>query len=151
MATVSRATRRRSFLRFTTGCSPETSYATLDFGDYLSLVLLDTGHISKIDGEQTAWLDKTLVERADRPHLFVANHVPAYPSFRDFEENILEPWTGALNRKHWVPLFERHNVDVVLEHHDHTFKRTHPLKDGVADAGGVLYLGDGSWGMVRQS
>jgi hypothetical protein len=37
----------------------------------------------------------------------------------------------------------------VLEHHDHTFKRTHPLKDGLADPNGILYLGDGSWGMLR--
>ena len=28
------------------GLFPETGYATLDFGDYLSLVLLDTGHTS---------------------------------------------------------------------------------------------------------
>jgi len=38
---------------------------------------------------------------------------------------------------------------VVLEHHDHTFKRTHPLINGHKDKNGVLYLGDGSWGKVR--
>ena len=32
------------------GLYNETSYNTLDFGDYLSLVLLDTGHISPIGG-----------------------------------------------------------------------------------------------------
>jgi hypothetical protein len=75
----------------------------------------------------------------------VANHVPAYPSHRKADS----PTSGLLNRKHWVPLFEKHNVDVVLEHHDHTFKRTHPLKDGVRHAGGIVYLGDGSWGRLR--
>ena len=44
----------------------ETSYATLDFGDYLSLVLLDTGHNTAIAGEQTDWLEKVLRARADR-------------------------------------------------------------------------------------
>ena len=29
-----------------------------------------------------------------------------------------------------MPLFEKHRVPVVLEHHDHTFKRTNPLLDG---------------------
>jgi hypothetical protein len=48
-----------------------------------------------------------------------------------------------------VPLFERHNVDVVLEHHDHTFKRTHPLRGGHIDRDGIVYLGDGSWGQLR--
>ena len=76
--------------------------------------------------------------------------MPCYPSFRN-------PWgkdgkggTGAEQRKHWCPLFERHKVNVVLEHHDHTFKRSHPLTDGMIDEkAGVLYLGDGSWGKIR--
>ena len=40
-------------------------------------------------------------------------------------------------------------MDAVLEHHDHTFKRTHPLTGGVRDRNGVVYLGDGSWGQLR--
>jgi hypothetical protein len=131
------------------GLYPETSYATLDFGDYLSLVLLDTGHTSAIGGDQADWLGKALKERAERPHVFAVNHVPAYPSFRNIEDKGGKPGTGAGNRKHWVPLFEKHRVPVVLEHHDHTFKRTKPLLDGRADDNGVLYLGDGSWGRLR--
>ncbi len=125
------------------GLYAERSYATLDFGDYLSLVLLDVGHVTPIAGEQTDWLDKALSERVERPHLFVVNHEPAYPSARSYD------YSGVGNRKHWVPLFEKHNVDVVLEHHDHTFKRSFPLKDGLKDPRGILYLGDGSWGKLR--
>lgn len=130
---------------------PETSYAALDFGDYLSLVLLDTGHVSPIGGAQADWLGGALAERQDRPHLIVANHVPAYPSYRaPTGSGVMGLFgTGDGNRRFWCPQFERYNVDVVLEHHDHTFKRTHPLKDGRPDKNGVLYLGDGSWGMLR--
>ncbi len=143
------------------GLYSETTYGALDFGDYLSLVLLDSGHVSPIEGAQTDWLDKTLKERQDRPHLFAANHVPAYPSFRAPAASptlaaIVNPFlkeklggTGAENRKHWCPLFERHGVDAVLEHHDHTFKRTHPMLDGLRNRYGVPYLGDGSWGRLR--
>jgi hypothetical protein len=131
------------------GLFAERSFAKLDFGDYLSLVLLDTGHVAPIDGEQTAWLGQTLRERVGRPHLIVANHVPAYPSYRSFESNGEKEGTGLLNRTEWAPLFERHLVDVVLEHHDHTFKRTHPLLDGRVDKNGIIYLGDGSWGKLR--
>ena len=131
------------------GLYAERSFATLDFGDYLSLVLLDTGHVAPIDGEQTDWLDQSLAERTDRPHLFAVNHVPAYPSHRKSECTGEKEGTGALNRKHWAPLFERYNVNAVFEHHDHTFKRTHPLKDGLVNANGILYLGDGSWGKIR--
>lgn len=131
------------------GLYSETSYATLDFGDYLSLVLLDTGHVAKIEGEQTSWLDKVLRERQGLPHLLAVNHVPAYPSFRPEEAAKGKAGTGEGNRQHWVPLFERYQVDAVLEHHDHTFKRTHPLTGGHTDKNGILYLGDGSWGKLR--
>ena len=146
------------------GLYRDATYGTLDFGDYLSLVLLDSGHVSAIGGEQTDWLRSALAEREDRPHLIVANHVPAYPSFRSPGSSLpdstskllgtlglkaLAGGTGEENRKHWCPLFETHGVDAVLEHHDHTFKRTHPLIDGLVSKYGVPYLGDGSWGQLR--
>jgi acid phosphatase type 7 len=127
------------------GLFTDTGYAALDFGDYLSLVLLDTGHTSAIGGDQADWLEKTLKARADHPHVIAVNHVPAYPSFRSAEAG-----TGEGNRKYWVPLFEKYRVPAVLEHHDHTFKRTKPLLGGLADDNGVLYLGDGSWGQLRK-
>ena len=136
------------------GLFKDTSYATLDFGDYLSLVLMDTGHTAKIAGDQTDWLDEALKERTERPHLIVVQHVPCYPSFRPAEApagTTKQSGTGAEQRTHWVPLYEKHNVDLVLEHHDHTFKRTHPLKGGLKDKNGILYLGDGSWGQLRSA
>jgi len=135
-----------SYFALHDGLFPEKSYATLDFGDYLSLVLLDTGHVAQIGGEQTDWLDKALADRVGNPNLICVNHAPAYPSYRP-SDGILG--SGFENRKFWVPLFEKHNIDVVLEHHDHTFKRTHPMKDGHVDKNGIVYLGDGSWGKIR--
>jgi hypothetical protein len=146
------------------GLYRETTYGALDFGDYLSLVLLDSGHVSPVGGAQADWLDSALHAREDRPHLIVANHVPAYPSFRPpgasvppAAGKVLEVMglkdksagTGEENRKFWCPLFEKYGVDAVLEHHDHTFKRTHPITDGLVDRYGVPYLGDGSWGQLR--
>jgi hypothetical protein len=131
------------------GLFSQTGFASLDFGDYLSLMLLDTSHTTAIGGEQADWLEKTLKARVDHPNVIVANHVPAYPSFRKMEGPTGQPGTGSGNRKHWVPLFEKYRVPVVLEHHDHTFKRTKPLINGLAHENGVLYLGDGSWGRLR--
>jgi hypothetical protein len=144
-------TRERSpqYLSVFDGFFSDTTFGVLDIGDYMSLVLLDTGHIAPIGGSQTDWLEKTLADRQDRTHLIVANHVPAYPSYRAFQGSGDKTGTGEEQRKHWSPLFEKYNVDVVLEHHDHTFKRTHPIKDGMVDKNGVLYLGDGSWGKLR--
>jgi hypothetical protein len=131
------------------GLYSETGYNVLDFGDYLSLVLLDTGHTSPIDGDQTDWLEKTLKARADHPHVIIVNHVPAYPSYRSMGNALGFGGTGEDNREFWVPLFENFRVPVVLEHHDHTFKRSKPLLGGLAHGNGVLYLGDGSWGKLR--
>ena len=55
------------FFALLDGLYPERSYATLDFGDYLSLVLLDTGHVAPIDGEQTSWLDRALADGPSGP------------------------------------------------------------------------------------
>lgn len=130
---------------------PEKSYATLDFGDYLSIITLDTDHISPIVGEQTRWLERVLEERLGKPdaprtappHVFTAYHVPGYPSVRRFEDT-----QSVLVRENWVPLFERYGLKVSFEHHDHSFKRTHPLlgSQPTTDPKGVVYLGDGCWG-----
>jgi hypothetical protein len=121
------------------------NFGVLDFGDYLSIWLLDTDHMTKIPGKQTDWLAESLAARAKDPRraLFPVYHVPAYPSVRKDEKTTLEV------REHWVPLFEKHNVSVAFEHHDHAYKRTHPLLGGKPqdDASkGVTYLGDGAWG-----
>jgi hypothetical protein len=137
------------YLSLFDGLFAERTFGVMDIGDYLSLVLLDTGHIAPIEGEQTDWLARTLADRQMRPHLIVANHVPAYPSFRVMEAANGKTGTGDEQRRFWSPLFEKFNVDLVLEHHDHTFKRTHPLTGGHVDKNGVLYLGDGSWGKLR--
>ncbi len=136
------------------GLYPEKGFASLDFGDYLSLILLDTNHTTPVAGEQTDWLEKSLRDRKDHPHVIAVNHVPSYPSYRNpnpvkGKDGKETAGTGADSRKHWVPLFEKYRVPVVLEHHDHTFKRTKPLLNGLAHDNGVLYLGDGSWGRLR--
>jgi acid phosphatase type 7 len=132
------------------GLFTDTGYTTLDFGDYLSLVLLDSGHTTPIAGEQTSWLEKTLLARRDHPHVILAYHVPSYPSYRSYlPVGKDKKGTGEDQRLHWVPLFEKYRVPVALEHHDHTFKRTKPLLNEAVDKNGVHYLGDGSWGRLR--
>lgn len=132
------------------GLYPEKGFASLDFGDYMSMIFLDTNHTTRVAGEQTDWLEGQLKEREECPNLFVYQHVPSYPSVRPIDVNDMEKGTGADTRKHWVPLFERYNVDAVFEHHDHAYKRTRPLIDNMYDPNGIPYLGDGSWGKLRQ-
>ncbi len=115
-------------------------YNVLDFGDYMSIVLLDSGHTHQIEGLQTMWLSKTLESRKAVPYKFAIYHVAAFPSVRHFNGK------GKPEiRKNWIPLFEQFGVKTVFEHHDHAYKRTWPMKAGKIDPKGVFFIGDGGW------
>ncbi len=117
----------------------KTSYQLIA-GDYLSLTVLDSGHCQSIPS-QTQWLNSALAQIPSSAYRFVFYHVPAYPSVRSFHNS-----TSRSIREFWLPLFEKYRVDVAFEHHDHAYKRTHPLLEGRITPQGVIYLGDGSWG-----
>lgn len=117
-------------------------YGVLDFGDYLSLVVLDSDHTNEIPGTQTAWLDEVLSERQNVPHVLPIYHVPAYPSNRSYEDRrVVEV------RNYWTPVFDKYNIRMAFENHDHLYKRTHPIRGEKIDPEGVVYLGDGAWGV----
>jgi acid phosphatase type 7 len=122
----------------------QPGYAALDFGNYLTLVVLDTDHTNPIEGQQTAWLKQVLTERQEKnvAHIFPLYHVPAYPSHRSYDNSI-----SIGIREHWVPLFEEHGVRMAFENHDHTYKRTRPMLAGAVDPAGIVYMGDGAWGV----
>ena len=141
--------------------SPRGAYGVIDFGGdaddaddedagatpYASIYLLDSGHTHEHGGRQARWLASALGARTDVPHQFACYHVPAYPSHRLFNG----PHSAAA-RAAWTPVFDQHDgLDLVFEHHDHTYKRTHPLRGGEPTEGGVVYLGDGCWGRTPRS
>ncbi len=124
----------------------QPGYGVLDFGDYLSVILLDSAHTNPIAGTQTAWLEKTLKERSGRAHLLPIYHIPAYPSVKDYHgRNETEV------RKHWPPLFDRYRIPTAFEHHNHAYKRTHPITAEAVKTGGTVYLGDGAWGVAPRT
>jgi hypothetical protein len=116
-------------------------YNVLDFGDYMTFIMLDSEHTHPIEGAQTQWLEETLAARQRFPNKFAAYHVPAYPSVRTFDGKY-----NPLIRANWVPLFEKYGLNISFEHHEHAYKRTHPIKAGKVDPNGVVYIGDGAWG-----
>lgn len=117
-------------------------YGVLDFGDYLSLVVLDSDHTNPIPGTQTDWLRATLAARTRVPHVLPTYHVPAYPSHRSFDDR-----AATLVRENWPPLFDEFGIRLAFEHHDHLYKRTHPIRNNRVDPSGVVYMGDGAWGV----
>lgn len=122
----------------------QQGYNVLDFGNYMTLLLLDSGHTHPIDGQQKEWLHNTLEMRAWIPNKFALYHVPAYPSYRSFNYKFSEEL-----RKCWTPIFDSFQLTMAFENHDHDYKRTQPLRAGRVHPQGVLYVGDGAWGVKK--
>ncbi len=128
----------------------DRSYYALDFGKYLSLILLDSEHTQPIAGAQAEWLGEALCDRADQEFVFVGYHWPAYGTTKAPEGGLpIDAPKAVAIRKNWVPHFERYGISAAFENDHHNFKRTHPLRNHRRDdANGILYLGDGAWGVV---
>eukprot|EP00759_Apiculatamorpha_spiralis_P051407 PhF_6_TR5219/c0_g1_i1/m.7531 len=120
-------------------------------GDSIGIVALDSGVSSSVSS-QNAILESTLSNwAANKRMTFAAYHVPAFPSYRSYTDPI-----SQLVRENWPPIFERTNLSLALEHHDHMYKRTYPIsKLSKVPAGsttrGVVYVGDGSIGVYDGS
>lgn len=126
------------------------SYHALDFGSYLSLLILDSDHTRPIVGAQTEWLAGALAARSGRGFVFPCYHYPAYGTTKRPENGGLpsEHPRSLVLRREWSPLFEKHGVTAVFENDHHAYKRTYPIRAGQRDdAAGVVYLGDGAWGV----
>ncbi|MEZ5301505.1 MAG: hypothetical protein R3F11_12780 [Verrucomicrobiales bacterium] len=115
----------------------KSNYA-LDFGDWMSLIQLDSNHTQPV-AAQTAWLADALAKRGAVPLKFACYHRPAWGT--GTKGNITEI------QAQWSPLFEQHGVLAAFENDHHVYKRSRPLKAGAVTDDGVLYLGDGAWGV----
>ncbi len=93
---------------------PERAYS-FEYGNAL-FVVLD----SNLDpASQTAWLEAQLAG-SKATWKFVAYHHPAYSS---------APRRDNLKlRELWTPLFDKYQVDLALQGHDHAYLRTYPMK-----------------------
>lgn len=129
-------------------------YGVVDFSDYLSIITLDSGLMHSVES-QNKWLENTLQNRTNVSHVYPVYHVPGWPTARSMRDS-----AGLIDdiRNEWHPYFRDHNVRLVFEHDDHSFKRTHAFRctppivkefDCVVDEeNGVIYTGGGTWGSV---
>jgi hypothetical protein len=106
-------------------------------GDALFAVLDSTLAVSdpRLAQRQADWLDAAL-ERTRATWKVVIFHHPVYPS---------HPWRDTpVLRAYWVPVFDKHHVDLVLQGHDHAYLRTYPLRAhrrvGQASAGTIYVI-----------
>jgi len=125
---------------------PRRAYFRLDFGPDASLLVLDTGHVTAMDGAQAVWLEDELAQLGGVELRMTAYHVPMYPSHRGFDEPEIADVRSA-----WLELFDTWGLHLALEHHDHMLKRTKRLRDSAPDPDGTVYLGDGCFGQTPRT
>jgi hypothetical protein len=109
---------RQAFALFENGGpAGHERWYSFDWGD-VHFAVLDT---ERIGPEQVRWLDDDLA-RTDLRFKIVVAHRPPFSS----------GWHGSDRdvQTHFVPLFEKHGVSLVLLGHDHHYERTNTL-DGV--------------------
>ena len=112
----------------------------------LLLVSLDAGYQASMSGEQLKWW-KNVNDNHPGYVKMVNYHNPIYWS-SDYPTagNVAESMQTKAGLTYWVPEIDRSGYRSAWENHIHAFKRTFPLKGGLIDPAGTVYLGDGSWG-----
>lgn len=100
-------------------------------------VVMNTEHSGAPFTEQAEWLDQDL-SATDKKWKVIFFHQGPYGSIYSNEQV----------QAKWVPVFDKHNVDLVMNGHDHIYLRTFPMKDGkqVAEGEGTRYVIGGSSG-----
>ena len=83
---------------------------------------------------QATWLEETLTA-STATWKFAIYHHPAYSSAPDRDNQAI--------RNHWLPLFDKHHLDMALQGHDHAYLRTYPMKGGQpvsSPSEGTIYI-----------
>ncbi|WP_249898739.1 phosphodiester glycosidase family protein [Paenibacillus sp. PK3_47] len=99
-------------------------------------VVLNTEYGSLFD-EQAEWLDEDLGS-TDKKWKVIFFHQGPYGSM----------YANQNVQAKWVPVFDQHGVDLVMNGHDHIYLRTYPMKGGaiVPEGQGTRYVIGGSSG-----
>lgn len=117
------------------GIDPKLVYS-FEYGNAFVAVLDSTLAVAdrRMAEIQAKWLDSAL-GKSQATWKFVMFHHPLYASHRSRENLGL--------RDAWLPVFDRHHVDLVLQGHDHAYLRTYPMRANqrvASSAQGTTYV-----------
>ena len=104
------------------GIVPDLVYS-FEYGNTFVAVLDSTQAVFDPESAraQAEWLDARLA-RTHATWKLVMFHHPVYASHPTRETPVLQAA--------WVPIFDKHGVDLVLQGHDHAYSRTYPMRSG---------------------
>ncbi len=118
----------------------DLNYYAMNIGPVVRFVTLNSE--TSTAGDQATWLGRELrSSRLKNRWLLAQYHRPAYPAVK----------TPSTALQSWVPLFDKHNMDLVCEADGHNIKRTVPIRGNVEDKTGVIYIGEGGLGVGQRT
>ncbi len=113
---------------------PENAIAELEetvyFIDYQGVRVVVLNSNSKAE-KQARWLEEIL-EQNPNHWTVIAFHHPIHASVYGPDEN--------KHGKIWKPLFEKYNVDLILQGHEHIYARGFGQENNIRQASGPLYI-----------
>lgn len=124
---------------FNTPGKKDGNFFSTKIGDNFLIITLNS-NISA-GGNQADFLETVLKDNTKTRWQVANYHRPAYPAVK-------EPGSAL---EHWVPLFEKYNLDIAFESDGHALKRTCAIRAGKADTTGVVYIGEGGLGVKQRS
>ena len=121
-------------------------YYTFEYGN-AQFFMIDSNREVGPGSDQYKWLEEQL-GKSKAVWKFVCYHHPAYSSD---ENDYGDMWKGKsthgdLRVRSLVPLYDRHDVDIVWNGHIHSYERTWPLRAGRPDPEGTTYMITGGGG-----
>eukprot|EP01117_Protostelium_nocturnum_P000843 TRINITY_DN1108_c0_g1_i1.p1 TRINITY_DN1108_c0_g1~~TRINITY_DN1108_c0_g1_i1.p1 ORF type:complete len:608 (-),score=192.35 TRINITY_DN1108_c0_g1_i1:1983-3806(-) len=134
---------------FGVGLNDRSTYHAHFLGTSGVVMALDSAITTLSEGTtQADWMSREFSTTfSNCTKKFTVYHVPLYPSYRT-----LDGFPSAQLRDIWVPVFDKFDLTIGFENHDHAYKRTKPLKNSQVDPKGTVYVGDGAWGVpIRPS
>jgi hypothetical protein len=129
---------------------------SLDANDVSYEITANTGYSG---GAQNTWVERTLATHRGNPDI---DFIVCFFHHCAYSTTAAHASDGGV-RAAWTELFDRHQVDVVLQGHNHVFERTDPLRGGkpttvasdnaivYPDTDGTVYYTVGSAGRPRYS
>lgn len=85
-------------------------------------------------GAQTRWLDETLTHY--RAAGSGVDQVVVFMHHAPYSTNNTHASEGGIIES-WVPLFDKHTVDLVISGHNHCYERVKPMRAGKVTGGGI--------------
>ncbi len=114
------------------GDEHEGRFYSFDWGN-AHIVSLDSNYFENGRDlrEMLRWLDQDLASTLQFWRIVVLHH-PPYSAGKHEDEAYLPKLRAQL-----IPIFERHNVHLVLSGHAHSYQRTHPMRGGLPTEAGA--------------